>query len=272
MNIDEAKQLVRNVLGKPYNEDSFRGLIRSIFEDYQSLDENAYSGAYIWEAFREHIVSYKRIAKYEHNGKLIDVLAVCVKNENKLEYARTMQRNFVSKYLNGGRGNQEKDAAIVAFYSQGNDDWRLSLVKMDYNYDEDKQKITKDFTPARRFSFLVGANEQVHTACKQFLPVLTGGGNPSLADLEAIFNIETVSDEFFEKYKELFLRLAEAIDDIRQKDSGIYNDFVLNHITTQLFCKKLLGQIVFLYFLQKKGWMGVGKGQSWGTGDKRFFI
>ena len=270
MNIDEAKQLVRNVLGKPYNEDSFRGLIRSIFEDYQSLDENAYSGAYIWEAFREHIVSYKRIAKYEHNGKLIDVLAVCVKNENKLEYARTMQRNFVSKYLNGGRGNQEKDAAIVAFYSQGNDDWRLSLVKMDYNYDEDKQKITKDFTPARRFSFLVGANEQVHTACKQFLPVLTGGGNPSLADLEAIFNIETVSDEFFEKYKELFLRLAEAIDDIRQKDSGIDNDFILNHITTQLFCQKLLGQIVFLYFLQKKGWMGVEKGQSWGTGDKRF--
>ena len=36
------------------------------------------------------------------------------------------------------------------------------------------------------------------------------------------------------------------------------------------FAKKLMGQIVFLYFLQKKGWLGVPKGQEWGTGPRDF--
>jgi hypothetical protein len=36
------------------------------------------------------------------------------------------------------------------------------------------------------------------------------------------------------------------------------------------FVKKLMGQIVFLYFLQKKGWLGVKLGERWGSGDKRF--
>jgi adenine-specific DNA-methyltransferase len=31
-----------------------------------------------------------------------------------------------------------------------------------------------------------------------------------------------------------------------------------------------MGQIVFLYFLQKKGWLGVAKGQDWGTGPHDF--
>src|SRR5205085_11317144 len=34
--------------------------------------------------------------------------------------------------------------------------------------------------------------------------------------------------------------------------------------------KKLLGQIVFLYFLQKKGWFGVKRDADWGTGDKSY--
>src|SRR5207248_4267753 len=33
---------------------------------------------------------------------------------------------------------------------------------------------------------------------------------------------------------------------------------------------KLLGQIVFLYFLQKKGWFGVQRGKKWGTGRRDF--
>jgi hypothetical protein len=36
------------------------------------------------------------------------------------------------------------------------------------------------------------------------------------------------------------------------------------------FSKKLMGQIVFLYFIQKKGWLGVAKGADWGHGPSRF--
>ena len=268
MNTSDAKELIIKVLSHSYNEQNFRELIHNLFNSYEMLEEGASSGTYIPALFKEHIRSYKRLAKYENKGKTLDVLAVCVNSENKLEHARTMQRNFVSHYLNGSRGGKLKDAALVAFYSPNISDWRLSLVKMDYRYDEEKNRIITDFTPAKRYSFLVGENEQIHTACKQMLPLLINDENPTLFELEDAFNIERVSNEFFEKYKELFLRLVEAVENVRSKNNVV--DFTLRSLNTAHFCKKLLGQIVFLYFLQKKGWLGVNKGNHWGTGDKRF--
>ena len=38
------------------------------------------------------------------------------------------------------------------------------------------------------------------------------------------------------------------------------------------YVKRLLGRIVFLHFLQKKGWMGVPAGKNWGDGDKGFMM
>ncbi|MCK4796661.1 MAG: Eco57I restriction-modification methylase domain-containing protein, partial [Spirochaetes bacterium] len=83
-------------------------------------------------------------------------------------------------------------------------------------------------------------------------------------------NIESVTKEFFEKYKELFISLCKKTDKIVNRDEKIKKDFSDKNISIVDFSKKLLGQIVFLYFLQKKGWLGVKKNQSWGEGSKKF--
>lgn len=36
------------------------------------------------------------------------------------------------------------------------------------------------------------------------------------------------------------------------------------------YVKKLMGRLVFLQFLQKKGWPGAKKGEQWGSGDRNF--
>ena len=36
------------------------------------------------------------------------------------------------------------------------------------------------------------------------------------------------------------------------------------------FAKKLMGQIVFLYFLEKKGWFGVRRDGKWGSGSHEY--
>lgn len=41
--------------------------------------------------------------------------------------------------------------------------------------------------------------------------------------------------------------------------------FLNKKFTAEQFAKKLLGQIVFLYFLQKKGWLGVDENAEWGN-------
>lgn len=35
------------------------------------------------------------------------------------------------------------------------------------------------------------------------------------------------------------------------------NEAAYRNFTSEQFAKKLMGQIVFLYFIQKKGWLGV---------------
>jgi len=99
--------------------------------------------------------------------------------------------------------------------------------------------------------------------------------NPLFSDIEHAFSIDNVTKEFFLKYKELFLELQESLDKVKAKDSYVEKEFEEKNISTVDFAKKLLGQIVFIYFLQKKGWLGVGKDdegrfKEWGTGPKNF--
>ncbi len=116
----------------------------------------SYSGNYIWDDFKEHINTYKRIGKYiDPNGEAMDVLIVEVKSIAKLERARTALRNFVIKHLS----RFSKDYALVAFYSKEDRgaEWRFSFIKLDYQsvLDEEKGKVKTrtEFTPAKRYSF-----------------------------------------------------------------------------------------------------------------------
>ena len=66
------------------------------------------------------------------------------------------------------------------------------------------------------------------------------------------------------------MALEEALGKIVKKGGAIARDFKEKQVDTGDFAKKLLGQIVFLYFLQKKGWFGVARDAEWGEGSRRF--
>ena len=223
--------------------------------------------------YKEYIKQYKRIGQYtDPEGAKLDVLSVNLKRETSPKRARTMQRNFVGWYLKSE--GHSKDSALVAFYHEDAEDWRFSYVKRGYRSEEDetgKIKIKEELTPPRRFSFLVGENEPSNTAQNQIVPILENDkDNPTLLGIETAFNVETVTNEFFEKYRNLSLRLKEALDEIVERDLAIKTDFETKKVRIDGFAKKLLSQIVFLYFLQKKGWFGVNRGEKWGYGSKRF--
>ncbi|WP_336070303.1 Eco57I restriction-modification methylase domain-containing protein [Mesoflavibacter sp. CH_XMU1404-2] len=267
MDKNSAINLIDKTFNNAFDEAQFTNFIQNLLNDFE-IKPNKYSGNTIWEDQRDHVGYYKRIGKYiDPEGEALDVLIVQVKNVSKLERARTALRNFVIKHLN----NFEKDYALVAFYSKEDDgfDWRFSFIKMEHQsyLDEEKQKVKmrKEFTPAKRYSFLVGKYEKSHTAKTQLLPLLQNiANNPTISELEKAFSIERVTDEFFEQYKSLYIKVYEYFE---KQDLSIFQD---SQLDASGFTKKLLGQIVFLYFLQKKGWLGVPKNERWGNGDKHF--
>jgi hypothetical protein len=267
-----AIKLLGNTLQKPFDEAQFRQFARNLVNDLDESKAFQAQGNYIKDAYKHQVRQYRRIGQYvDPEENTVDILVVRLQQPTSLDRARTMQRNFIAQYL---QDRDQKEAALVAYYTDGSPDWRFSLVRLDYRLDvqeDGSYKPKKEVTAARRSSFLVGQTEPNHTAQQQLLPLLLNDRqNPTLDELEAAFNIESVTKEFFERYKSLFLQVRDEIETLLQADPVIATDFAQKHIDPANFAKKLLGQIVFLYFLQKKGWMGVEPGQPWGSGAKDF--
>src|SRR5439155_16827134 len=113
---------------------------------------------------------FERLATYTSpaTDKLC-VLVVHLTDESKLERARTAIRNFVADHL---KTRDEKDAALVAFVSPTERQWRFSYVKMEYaavETEAGKVGVETRLTPARRFSYIVGEGESCHTSQSRFL-------------------------------------------------------------------------------------------------------
>ena len=128
----------------------------------------------------------------------------------------------------------------------------MSFVRLDYEMkiENGRLKTTENLTPAKRYSYLVGENEPCHTAISRFerfiIDSMADPEHPTLDDLENAFSVEKVTKEFFDLYCEKFYQLQEYLD--------ANEDFVEESkrcgFTSEQYAKKLMGQIVFLYFLQ----------------------
>ncbi|MBZ4193531.1 MAG: class I SAM-dependent DNA methyltransferase, partial [Candidatus Contendobacter sp.] len=260
-----AQRLVRNTLKAPFDRKRYHGLINELcngFDDGKAIDNMS-----VPEAFAAHVKSCQRLGTFTSpEGELADVLVVKLTESWKLERSRTALRDFVAHKLK--RDNAYKEAGLIAFVAPDSESWRFSYIRMDYETKRDpdtgKIKTEERLTPARRYSYLVGADEECHTAQTRFLPLLQNTtAKPTLAQLEEAFSVESVTKEFFNEYARLFKATDEALTAVRA-------DLAVRGVSTVDFAKKLLGQVVFLYFIQKKGWLGVGQGQSWGEGPRHF--
>lgn len=169
------------------------------------------------------------------------------------------------------------DAALVVFVDYTQQKWRFSFISDINIFNEDtfeiERKTTEEKKSRKRYTYVLGKNEPTRTATERFWflkekPI-------TLNDLYEAFNVEKLNKEFFKGYKENYERFWLYI-----KSQPQYYDILKDAEQTDLnkqekpirdFAKKLLGRIVFLYFLQKKGWLGVPANQSdWKGGDPEF--
>ncbi|GJL66040.1 MAG: hypothetical protein NPIRA05_10110 [Nitrospirales bacterium] len=272
MDKQQAQQLINEIFTQSFDLERYQYFLRNLLNDIEkgSRGGKQYTGNYIPDAYKQHVNQYWCLGKYvDPEGGELDLLAVEIKSLAKLDRARSALRNFAVNRLK----QFDKEASLIAFYAKddGGEDWRFSFVKIEheaYQDDKGKVKLKQELTPARRYSYLVGTHENSHTAAKQLLPILVMDyANPRIEEIEAAFSIEKVTDEFFEQYKALFQKLAEHLK--QQRHFKCANEEETDQAVSR-FAKKLIGQIVFLYFLQKKGWLGVHREGRWGEGSRRF--
>jgi hypothetical protein len=272
MDKQQAIRIIEETFKHSFDKSRFTNFIRNLLNHIDESKAMAWSNQRVKDAFKEHVQHYERLGTYETPDKeKVDILIVHLTKESKLERARTAIRNFVADHL---KTRDEKDAALVAFVSPTEQQWRFSYVKMEYasvEKESGKVGVETRLTPARRFSYLVGEGESCHTAQTRFIGLLQDTEtDPKFSDIEEAFSVEAVTKEFFTQYVKLFEKINEALEKLVAKEKTLREEFKEKNLTTVDFAKKLMGQIVFLYFIQKKGWLGVAKGKDWGTGPHDF--
>ena len=246
--MSRKSEIFESVLTSAYDNSAFVGFVQELLNNVELVAPNAYKKVY--NNFSYYVDGYYHIGNYTGNdGGKIAIFSVALKKGDSVERARTMQRNFVKPLLENGMCA----GALVAFYTpEEPEKWRLSFIRLDYEFS--KGRVTEKLTPARRYSYLVGKGEPCNTAKQRLFPIFRDDdNNPDIDELEEAFSVEKVTNEFFQQYCEKYHELREYLE----ANTEFMQEAEIRHFTSEQFAKKLLGQIVFLYFIQKKGWLGV---------------
>jgi hypothetical protein len=203
----------------------------------------------------DQLVNMAQLGEFEleDNTKVV-VVSAKVLSPLSERSGRKSQYDEAKKILkdNGFRYN----AGIFVYYdSKG--DFRMSLVYVEYL----GTKI--DYSTFRRFTYFVSKEQKNVTFIQQVAPF----NFLNLKQLKELFSVEKVTKEFFKKYRDLFIDTLEDFERNEAFQKTVVNTGIS---TSPDFVKKMMGQIVFLYFVQKKGWLGVRPSDNWGSGDQTF--
>ena len=199
--------------------------------------------------------------------KKANLIAVCksIENLHVIEIEHTFSENsrvtlsreifrFLSGYLYSN--------ALLVVHNKREEQYRFSFVKSTLKWTAEKN-VKRDFSNPRRLSFLLGPNAKIHTPTSK---LIKAGKIKDFNDLECRFNIEIISEEFFNNYKKSHEKLLKYLKD----DKKFYSFAKSKKISKKIFSTKVLGQILFTYFIQKKRWLGAEKDERLYYGDINF--
>ena len=162
------------------------------------------------------------------DGRLLGFFYTRVADGGDVRRKRVGLRKLIQPYL-----KYDVDGAIAVF-DDGNH-WRLSYIC----------DLKEGNTAAKRFSYILGDEQgQYKTPLERLGKVAEKNGRFKLSDLKDAFSVDALSKEFFDEYHRHYDIIINELK--RQGFEGA---------TIHDYVKKMMGRIVFLHFLQKKGWL-----------------
>lgn len=192
---------------------------------------------------------------------------------------KVLKDNFVNPYMGNGPIQGSFTQGLFFFFDEpGN--FRLSLVTAEISAGR------MELNNYRRQSFFVEAGKNNKTFRTRLCKTIA-----NYDEFKSAFDVEKLSDEFFREYKVFYEDIVQYITGARyievkknkyeRKDmSGvnheIYDQFVEIYgddaeRAVRNYVKKLMGRLVFIQFLQKKGWLGnLAGANTWSSGDRDF--
>jgi len=219
------------------------------------------------------IHSIKQVGKIYVGVEPLQIFDVTVSDRVMMERNRVNIQRLIRTVMD------QFSCAFMLFHYEDDTrwDWRFTYCRKSGNKEES--------TDSKRYTFLLGPGQSCRTATDNFMGLYDKRDSLEIKDIEDAFNVEALSKEFFGKYKAQY---EAFVSYMIKPDNGMRQNFIdtdFDHMGMTAdkirdreekpirdYVKKLLGRIVFLHFLQKKGWLGVPAGKEWGEGDHNFML
>jgi type II restriction-modification enzyme len=186
---------------------------------------------------------------------------------------------------------KDNTSALIFFHFADNlNEWRVSFVH--------RAETLKTSTSAKRYTYLCGTGHPCRTIAERFQKLAKKadeGAAITVDDMLDAFSVEALSKEFFAEYKVFYEDFVQYITGkryIKAKGKAGYENRVVAgaKVHTEIFAhfqrisngdeqkaekkvrdyiKKMMGRLVFIQFLQKKGWLGCSD-DNWNDGDRDY--
>lgn len=194
------------------------------------------------------------------DGASLPIFEIILEDDIRIEYNRVGVNEFIKKYI-------VKDAvkgALTTFsYDENREkaEWRFSFISKNSASDFFAEAEAEETNP-KKYTYIFGNKEEHRTAIERLYNLEQSRFR--LEDFFEAFNVEPVSKKFFEEYKHLYREFSNFIATNSNYLSLFENSEIIDNKQktekaikeVRNFVSRLLGRIVFLYFLQKKNWLG----------------
>src|SRR5690625_1213014 len=254
MNIQELRQLLQD----PYSTENWRDLLVDVFENVQFLNPPT-----VIPTDDDRVRELRQYGTIQlSDGKNLALFEMSV-NEDKVRllHNRVGLNELVRRYI-----DQDSYHGILSVFDEGSEDYRFTFTARNTDFDEEEGFIDRATDP-KRLTYILGKNQSCRTPAERFL-ALKNTENQSINAVEEAFNVEKLSKKFFNEYISQFDKLVNYI---KSKPNYYQAIFENKETPARNFVKQFMGRLVFLKFVQKKGWLGVPVNEEgWDNGDYNF--
>jgi|25_taG_2_1085351.scaffolds.fasta_scaffold00676_9 hypothetical protein len=201
------------------------------------------------------------------DGVQLPIFEIELQDNIKIEYNKVGVNQLIKEYILRDAG---KGAIATYHYTDENlKEWRFSFISK-FGGSEFFDEVEDVETNPKKFTYIFGTPEEHRTALERLYNLEQSRFR--LEDFFEAFNVEPVSNNFFKEYKNFYLDFVSHLssnEECRTVFEAENTEDVEKDIRN--FVKRLLGRIVFLYFLQKKHWLGASD-TSYTDGDTDFLF
>jgi len=244
-------------LQEPYSTENWRVLLKDVFQNVDFLQTPTVIPT--GDSRVKELRQYGTVRLSD--GKNLALFELKLNDNVNLIGNRVGLNELVKKHI-----DQYRHHGILSIFEQGKEDYRFTFTAKNTEFDEEAGFIDK-FTDTKRFTYILGANESCRTPAERFY-TLSKIQDKTIEQVEDAFNVEKLSKKFFKEYIAQFDHLVHYLVNKPTYFQGVFNS---KESDARNYVKRFMGRLVFLKFIQKKGWLGVPVSESgWENGNFQF--